>query len=265
MKVFISADIEGVTVVTHDDEGDVHKPESAQFREQMTAEVAAACEGALAAGASEVWVKDAHATGRNLLATKLPREIKLIRGWSGHPLSMVEHLDGSFAAVVMVGYHARAGLAANPLAHTMSGKVASVRINERFASEFLLHAYAASSVGVPVAFVSGDEGVCDEATSINPCIGVVAVKRGVGGSTVNLHPTVAIERIKAGVERALRRDLTSCRIVLPDRFRLELRFRSHERAYRASFYPGASLTDDLTITLEVPTYLDVLRALLFVV
>jgi D-amino peptidase len=109
MKVFISADIEGVTGITHWDEADRLKPEYSEFREQMTAEVSAACEGALQAGFTEIWVKDAHASARNLIAAKLPRETRLIRGWSGHPFSMVQELDASFDAMLMIGYHSRVG------------------------------------------------------------------------------------------------------------------------------------------------------------
>ena len=51
MKVYLSADIEGITGVTHWDEADRQSPDHKEFKEQMTAEVAAACEGALQAGA----------------------------------------------------------------------------------------------------------------------------------------------------------------------------------------------------------------------
>ncbi|MBE0697596.1 MAG: M55 family metallopeptidase, partial [Anaerolineaceae bacterium] len=88
MKVYLSADIEGITGTTHWDETELNKPDYAEFREQMTAEVAAACEGALNAGATEIWVKDAHGSARNLIASKLPRETHLLRGWSGHPYMM---------------------------------------------------------------------------------------------------------------------------------------------------------------------------------
>jgi len=44
MKVYISADIEGVTGIAHWDEADPSKPDYEYFRQQMTAEVAAACE-----------------------------------------------------------------------------------------------------------------------------------------------------------------------------------------------------------------------------
>ena len=63
MKVFISADIEGITGVTHWNETELGHAEYQAAREQMTAEVVAACEGALEAGAQEIWIKDSHDTG----------------------------------------------------------------------------------------------------------------------------------------------------------------------------------------------------------
>ncbi|MBN1425986.1 M55 family metallopeptidase [Candidatus Fermentibacteria bacterium] len=264
MKIYISADIEGVTGATHDDETDAKKSDYGEFRDQMTAEVAAACEGALAAGADEVWVKDAHDTGRNLQAGKLPKEVRLVRGWSGHPLSMAQELDGSFAAMLMIGYHSRAGLATSPLAHTMCGVAGHIKVNDRFASEFLLHGYAAASVGVPVAFVSGDQGLCDEVAVVNPAIGTVAVKQGVGDSTINLHPAAAVERIRTGVEASLRGDVKRCLIPIPDRFVLEIGYRTHVKAYRAGFYPGAHVVDAFTVRFEHADYMDVLRTIMFV-
>ena len=100
MKIYISADMEGITGVTHWDEVEHEKPTSfLQFQDRMTKEVSAACLGANEAGAKEIWVKDAHYSGRNILAESLPNNAKLIRGWSGHPYSMVQEIDSSFDAV----------------------------------------------------------------------------------------------------------------------------------------------------------------------
>jgi D-amino peptidase len=230
----------------------------------MTAEVAAACEAATAAGASEVWIKDAHATGRNLIAAKLPAGTRLIRGWSGHPFGMVQELDGTFSALVLIGYHARAASGESPLAHTITGTFASIKVNDRYASELLLNAYAAASVGVPLVFVSGDAGICDEARQLSPAVVTVPVKRGVGGSTVNLHPERAIQGIRDGVWQALQGDLARYRFPMPDRFAVEVGYRDHTKAYQASFYPGASLSGPRAVTFQTSDCFEVLRFLRFV-
>jgi D-amino peptidase len=184
MKIYISADIEGITGVTHWDETDLNKPSCQPFRQQMTAEVAAACQGALQAGAKEIWVKDAHDTGRNISAADLPQQAKLLRGWSGHPFGMLESLDESFQALALIGYHSRASSGASPLAHTMSGSITYMKINDRFASEFLIAAYTAALVKVPLVLVSGDEGLCLEVFEFHPEIRTAVVKSGSGDGTV---------------------------------------------------------------------------------
>jgi D-amino peptidase len=259
MKIHISADIEGITDVTHWDETNLEKPDSRAACEQMTAEVAAACEGALKAGATDILVKDAHWLARNIDHAKLPREARLIRGWEQHPLMMVQGLDKSFDGVMLVGYHSRGGGGGSPLEHTNDPSYVHVRINERYASEFLVFAYAAAWVGVPVVFVSGDQALVDEVNTVNPNITTVAVKQGVGDSTVNTHPSVAVERIRMEAEKALKGDLTRCLVALPDAFKVEIRFKDHTKARHASFYPGAVASDAFTVAYEAKDYFEVLR------
>jgi len=263
MKLYISADIEGITGVTSWEETDADKPAYEVARKQMTAEVAAACQGARQAGVTETWVKDAHDTGRNILAADLPLETRLIRSWSGHPFEMVQELDETFQALILIGYHSRAGSGASPLAHTMSGAITYVKINDRYAPEFLFCAYTAAMLKVPLVFVSGDQGLCDEIAQFHPHIKTMAVKFGTGEATNSLHPAVAVERIRIGVVHALAGDLSQCLVPLPDHFRLELRYRQHARAYRASFYPGAKQLDDHTIVYENDSFFEILRFMLF--
>ena len=103
MRVYISADIEGVCGITHWDEATKSCADYAALQQQMQREVVAACEGAIAAGATEIRIKDAHATGRNLDPLQLPRQAHLVREWSGHPLMMVQELDASFDALLLIG------------------------------------------------------------------------------------------------------------------------------------------------------------------
>jgi D-amino peptidase len=264
MKVYLSADIEGITGTTHWDETEKKAADYAEFREQMTAEVTAAGEGALNAGATEIWVKDAHDSARNIIAARLPAQAKLVRGWSGHPYLMMDGLDSTFQAALMIGYHARAGSSANPLSHTMSGSDLYVKINDRYTAEFLINAYTAALENVPVVFVSGDAGLCADAVALVPAITGVAVKQGMGNATINIHPQLAVEKIRAGVQQALQGDLSRCRLALPEHFKVEISYKSHAKAYGASFFPGALLKDENTILFESSSYFDVLRLFSFV-
>jgi D-amino peptidase len=267
MKVFISADMEGIACVSAREEVTLGTPEYAAAQEQMTAEVAAACQGAFEAGAREIWVKDAHWTGRNLDPRRLPcpkgKTLRLIRGWSGHPFSMVQELDSTFTTALFVGYHSAASRGGNPLAHTLSSRVlAQVTLNERVASECLIFGYAASSVNVPVGLVCGDEGLCEEVKGWEPSIRTVATFKGVGPSIVSLLPAEAVERIHENARDAVgasdRRPLA-----LPAHFQIRLTFRDPAEAFRRSFYPGAKLGSDTEIAFETKTYFEILRLLKF--
>jgi len=263
MKVFISADMEGVTGATHWDETDKSHADYPEFCEQMTAEVVAACEGALSAGTTEIVIKDAHWTGRNIIASKLPHAARLIRGWTQDPYSMMAGLDQSFDAALMIGYHSGAGSDASPLAHTLTGHVVYVKINERLASEFLINAYTAGWLGVPVVFLSGDDGVCQAATTLLPELTTVAVIEGTGDATASIHPALAVERIRNGVEMALNGDLARCRVTMPARFVAEVRYRSHPLARQVSFFPGARLVEPHVVRFEADDYFEVLRFFMF--
>ena len=81
MKIYISADMEGVVGVVTNEQLGPQGFEYARFREFMTQEVNAAIEGALAAGATQIVVSDSHGNGQNLLIEKLHKDVTLVRAW----------------------------------------------------------------------------------------------------------------------------------------------------------------------------------------
>ncbi len=263
MKVYISADIEGTAGITNWEEAEKPHATYQEFRERMTDEVVAACEGAIEVGAKEILVKDAHDSGRNIIAARLPDCARLIRGWSGHPFSMVQELDESFNALLFVGYHAKAGSDDNPLAHTLRLRIAHLAINGEIASEFQIYSYAAALVKVPGVFLSGDAGICADAQRINPGIVTVPVSRGIGPSTLSIAPSLAVKEIRAGVVRALQGKRDACRIALPKHFTLEIKYTTPIDAYRASWYPGAKHAAPRTVQFESDDYFEILRAIKF--
>ncbi len=266
MKIYISADIEGITGVTSWSETDKKDSDYSTFVKQMENEVRAACQGALKAGAKEIWVKDAHDSARNMDPNALLRNVKLIRGWSGHPFLMVQELDESFDALIFIGYHSCGGSNHSPLAHTINSiNVNSIKINGSYASEFLIYTYAAATVGVPVVFLSGDKGLCDEVKNLNENISTLAVKEGKGNSTISIHNALAVELIEQKVEVALNSDSNLCKINLPNSFEVEIEYATHSKAYEASFYPGMKQISPKTVLFETNDFFEVLRMMLFVV
>jgi len=265
MKVFISADIEGTAGITNWDEAKKGHPEYAEFREYMTDELVAACEGARAAGASEVVVKDAHSTARNLILSRLPDYVRIVRGWSGHPDSMMFGLDESFDAALYTGYHNKAGTDTNPLAHTMTGTVSRLLINGEVASEYTLNALCAARYGVPSVFLAGDAGMCEEAKALVPAIATVATSEGFGPATSSLSPRAAVKAIREGVEAALSRDLSKCLPKLAESFELIVEYTNPVEAYRGSWYPGMEHPAPRTLRFEATDFFDIQRAIRFVV
>ncbi|MCM0649251.1 M55 family metallopeptidase [Clostridium swellfunianum] len=264
MKIYISADIEGVTGTVHWNETEKDLSDFNDFADQMTNEVIAACQGAMAAGAEDIWIKDAHDSARNIDIKKLPKNTKLIRGWSRHPFCMMQELDESFDAAIMTGYHSAGSLGGNPLSHTLNNsKVNYIKINGEIASEFIINAYTAALIGVPVVFVSGDEELCEIVRGTSQNIKTTAVKKGVGNSVISIHPELANEKIKTGVEEALRGDYKKCLIKLPENFKVEIGYLNHKYAYAASFYPGARLSNTTTVEFKADNYFDVLRMFMF--
>jgi D-amino peptidase len=236
-----------------------------EFQEQMTNEVNAACKGALSAGATEIFIKDAHGSGRNILGEKLPECVKLIRGWGEHPYGMLQELDKTFNAVLMIGYHSYAGSDQSPLSHTFNNNIYTIKINGTLASEFILNSYTAALENIPVVFVAGDEGICKQAKAFIKGIRTVSVKSGVGNSTINIHPQLAIQEIEDGVKQSLLSDISSLKIKLPARFKIEIELRNHLLAQKASYFPGVIRNGSQSITFESDNYFEILRMLMFVV
>ncbi len=177
---------------------------------------------------------------------------------------MVQEIDETFHAACFVGWHSSCYSDAVPLAHTMSSiKLMDVRVNGVHASEFLLHAYTAALVGVPVMFVSGDEGLCAEVKDFDDRIVTCPVMRGVGPSTVSLHPEASREHIRAGVEEALQNK--PWKPSLPESFEVEITYKTATDAYQKSFYPGARQISGSSIGFETNDWFEVMRLLRFVI
>lgn len=262
MKVYISADIEGITGTTVWSETELNAPDYQFFQKQMTLEVEAAIEGAIAGGATEILLKDAHDSARNLDISNLPIHCKIIRGWTYDPMCMVAGLDQTFDRAIFIGYHSKGGSERNPLAHTLC-VFADVKINGEYASEFLINTYAAALHGVPVSFVSGDVGLTEEIQTINENIITFATKEGIGNATISVSPKLAIQETKRLVEEAMKVPRKSLQVFLPEHFKIEIIYRDHTRAYRNSFYPNATFKPHNTVEFITDDFYEVLRILQF--
>jgi D-amino peptidase len=172
---------------------------------------------------------------------------------------MMQELDKSFHAALAIGYHSRAASGTSPLAHTMDTDITYLKINGQWASEFMISSYTARLAGVPMVFVSGDLGVCQEAQALIPGLHAIAVKQGVGNSTISIHPQLAVKQIRKGVEKALKGNVSKYLLKMPDHFFVEVRYRNHTSAYHASFFPGVTLVEPHMAQFEADDFFEVLR------
>src|SRR4051794_33271620 len=168
VKVFLSTDMEGTAGVV--DWSQVRGPatEYEYYRAQLQAEVNAAIDGALAAGATEFLVNDSHSTMQNLRPDELHGRASYLSG-KHKPMYMMEGLDASFDAAMFVSYHGSAGATSSVLHHTYNPRaIAEVRLNGRIAGESGVNALVALAYGVPVVLISGDQVTIDEAQPFCP-------------------------------------------------------------------------------------------------
>ena len=259
LKVFISADFEGVCGVINWEETSRTGMDYGIFRKQMSLEVAAAIRGAQAAGATEIVVRDSHGSARNILPELLPKGVKLIRDWSGGPLGMMEGIDKSFDAVIFVGYHARAGTADAVLEHTYSGAIFDLKLNDKLMPEAGLNAAIAGYYGVPVVMIAGDAAVARQEKELLGDVEVAVVKEGIGNAAKMLHPEDACSLIEKMATKALQRlgDFKPYRFTPP--YTLEVTFKEEGMAYRASLFPGARRLDVRTVSYTHNDLIEVLK------
>ena len=258
LKVYISADLEGISgVVGRDQTGE--SPEFEAARALMAGEVNAAVDGAFAAGATEVVVNDSHGDMRNLAPAAVDQRALLVTG-SPKPLSMVEGIDATFQAAMFVGYHARVGTP-GVMSHTyMGAAVYELLVNGEPVGETAINAAVAGTFGVPVVMVSGDSRLAEEARQFLGPIEAVAVKEPIGNQAARcLSPEQARARIREAAERAVRRRGEFKPFAFKAPVTIEVAFLRALMAEAASLIPGTRRTGERTLAYTASEFIDVFR------
>ncbi len=263
MRIYISADMEGVNGVVLREHIDPACKEYEIARQWMIAEVNAAVEGAVAAGADEVVVNDSHNTMANLLIDKLHPAARLVCG-PGKPFSMVQELDDSFAAAFFIGYHAMFATQGAVQDHIFAySQYDAIWINDIPVGELGLNAGMAGYYGVPTVLVTGDQCVCAEAKALNSKVVTVVVKEGRGRHNALCYPfQQTLAAIRAESEKAIRNRKKIPPIYFSPPLRLRVQFQKAELADFASLLPGSERLDALTLACAAQDYADMYRKFL---
>lgn len=259
MKLFISADIEGVCGVFSWKQCSNDSERYREARLQMSREVRALCERALEDGYTTITVKDAHNNAYNILHEELPEGVELIRGWARTPSLMMDGLDESYDACAFIGYHSAGFTGDNPLAHSFDTELLWVKINGELVSEFDVNYYYAKALGVPAIFLSGDRALCEHAKKVEPLMRTVYTKDCVGGSAISKHPESLLKEIRESLPAA---DQDFEMKELQDAT-VEICYRDHVVALKNSHYPGATLVAPHRIQFTVKDAHQLMRELLF--
>ena len=247
-KVFISVDMEGITGVVQPAQLGPEGFEYQRAREWMTAEVNAAIAGIRDAGPAEIIVCDSHGNGQSVLIDQLPEDVRIVRGFP-RPMEMMQGIDESFAAAVLIGYHASEWTANAVRGHTISSaRLLGVTLNGTEMSEGMYNAALAGQFGVPVAFVSGDRLAVAQLQQVAPSAEGVIVKEPYGyHSALTVTPARGQAMIRDGLKRAMAKigSLQPYRLTTP--IALGVGFKLTLDAERAAFVPGLTRADAHTV------------------
>ncbi|MFQ5568186.1 MAG: M55 family metallopeptidase [Rhodothermales bacterium] len=265
LKIYISADMEGVVGVVTGEQLGPSGFEYQRFRTFMTQEVNTAIEAAFEAGATEVVVSDSHGNGQNLLLEKLPDNVVVVRSWP-RPLSMMQGIDASFDGAIFLGYHTSTTNTQGVRAHTMSSaRLTAVRLNGRPMAEAGVNAAIAGHFNVPVIMVSGDDAIVEETSALLGDVEGAVVKWALGfHSARTLTPEagykVIAEKVKAAIGRI--REFKPYRLEGP--VQLEVSFKNYRPVEVLAYLPIVERVDAHTIQFIGRDMIEVSKFLAFI-
>jgi D-amino peptidase len=267
MKVLIISDMEGVAGISRWAQVNAGASGYEEGRRLYTEEINATIRGAFDGGASEVVAMDCHGAGgdwsfNSLIPEALdPRcEFVVQTRWTEYTAMLEQGCD----VALFVGQHARAGSAAGVLSHTVSStKWHNLRFNGTLVGEVGINAALCGTWGTPVALVTGDDVVCEEARELlGPGLRTLAVKQGLGRfSARHRSPAHARVLLEAAAREAVA-NVTGAPVYdpgAPCTIEVELATPDHADAFRHR--AGLTLADARTVRATAPTWWDAWRAI----
>jgi D-amino peptidase len=150
------------------------------FRRLMSGDCNAVIQGAIQGGATEIVVSDSHGYMCNIRPDDLVPGVQLRRGQLKRQWCQMKSFDASFDAVILVGYHAKAGTTQAILSHTWIPGFRDVRVNGESVPEPSLNTYLAGAFGVPVVMLSGDDYTIAQSRPVLGDIEYAQVKKSTG-------------------------------------------------------------------------------------
>ena len=203
MKVFIAADMEGITGVVHwpqPTKGGRELSDDENQRQQMTIDLNTVIKGARSAGADEFAILDFHGSSPprpNLRLKDIDSETNLLSG-HGHFGLRQDVLEEGYDAMFIVGMHAMDGVADGILSHNFTSTFREIYFNGLRIGEIGFFALWAGVHNIPLVYLSGDDAACVEAKDLVPDIVTTSTKRGITHGFAMLYPE---SEVRANLER----------------------------------------------------------------
>ena len=214
MKIYIFADMEGISGVSGSSFVSADGAHYALGRSYLTADINACVAACFEGGADEVVVRDGHGAGLSVNWKDLDPRVRLIQGATpGKRFFDIEGTDG----MILLGYHAMAGTQRAHLEHTYSSKsIQNLWLNGQRVGEFAMDTAIAGDYNVPVIMTSGCDKLCAEAKAYHPDVVTCEVKKSISQQSTMLlsaetaHALIrektleAIAKLKAGQIRPIK-------------------------------------------------------------
>lgn len=258
-RVLLLYDMEGITGAVRPTDVNAGSPTYQATRESLVEDVNAAIRGLLKAGVREVVVTDGHGSGSqepDYIVDRMPSGARHeIRAEPYDPY--IDLMDRSFAAVVTIAMHSRAG-GKGFLAHTYYGHTRWV-MHGHDMNESMLVAASAARVGTPLILVTGDDVLEKEVKAFSPRTEYVTVKTAVSVEEARPRPRA---EVSAEIEAAAARAMANVKSIppwnpqLPAEFANEYGYVMPEQAAVAINFPGASAVDAKTVRVRTSSFLD---------
>ena len=250
LKAFISVDLEGMPYIVLRSHLGLKGTLYEEARKIATKVTLTTAEQLHNNGFEEVVIADSHGPMVNLLVEDLPEYVEIIRGYP-RPVSMVSGIESCDAAL-FIGYHAKFGTAKSSFDHTYSGgSINKVKVNDIEASEFLLNAYVAGEMNVPVIMVAGEaQLLLDDVKKYAPWAETVALKHSLGRVSARSFGMTRIEKeLREAIERAVARfKKHETRLLKPKKpVKMGVTFLASHFADVAELLPIVKRTDGLNI------------------
>lgn len=184
-SVYIIADIEGSSGCWSYEGSQFKTPEWAAACVEMSRDMHAVAAALFDAGVKNVYIKDFHRTGYNLLPELIDGRARVLHGYRRGP---VPGIGGTFGTdrLLMIGMHAASG-SDGFLAHTLTSRIARLEVNGKLMCEAEFFASSLADYGLRPVFLSGCPVACRQARDAIQGIQTCAIEKSGAMTSFNHH------------------------------------------------------------------------------